>query len=132
MNPGFIQQLSPLITLSVGAAVTNVLENNVMERLAWLEVVFANIDPRVSHGLPFVFITSNHESMHQINIRDTNLNHEQDAEIREVAPRIIPVLGSRLESQYMRIAEASPRDLSLRRIPPLARSARELMAVAEQ
>lgn len=32
----------------------------------------------------------------------------------------------------MRIAEANPRDLSLRRIPPLARSARELVAVAEQ
>ncbi|KAL8786605.1 MAG: hypothetical protein Q9195_008127 [Heterodermia aff. obscurata] len=101
LNPGFIQQLSPLITLSVGAAVTNLLENNVMERLAWLEVVFANIDPR-------------------------------DSEIREVAPRIIPVLGSRLESQYMRTAEANPRDLSLRRIPPLARSARELVAIAEQ
>lgn len=32
----------------------------------------------------------------------------------------------------MRISEANPRDLALRRIPPLARTARELVAVAEQ
>ena len=54
LNPGFLQQLSPLITLSVGAAVTNTLESTVMERLAWLETVFANIDPRVSLTNPFV------------------------------------------------------------------------------
>ena len=103
-----------------------------MERLAWLEVVFANIDPRVSHASPFVLIAPDHKSIHIINTGDNNLYYEQDSEIREVAPRIIPVLGSRLESQYMRTAEANPRDLSLRRIPPLARSARELVAVAEQ
>ena len=103
-----------------------------MERLAWLEVVFANIDPRVSHASPFVLIIPNPKSVQIFNTRDTNLNYEQDSEIREVAPRIIPVLGSRLESQYMRTAEANPRDLSLRRIPALARSARELVALAEQ
>lgn len=103
-----------------------------MERFAWLEVVFANIDPRVS--LASLFVPSASLIHGFIPNYSELLIHgcAQDPEIREVAPRIIPVLGSRLESQYMRIAEANPRDLSLRRIPPLARSARELVAVAEQ
>ncbi|KAI9873158.1 MAG: hypothetical protein M1830_000760 [Pleopsidium flavum] len=45
-SPAYLQQLSPLIALSVGAAVTNSLETHVMERLHWLETVFATIDPR--------------------------------------------------------------------------------------
>ena len=48
-NPGFLQQLSPLVTISVGAAITGNLDVNIMERLAWLEAVLANIDPRVMH-----------------------------------------------------------------------------------
>lgn len=44
-NPSYLQQLPPLVVFSVGAAVTSSLENNVMERLAWLETVFASVDP---------------------------------------------------------------------------------------
>ncbi|MCJ1470571.1 hypothetical protein MMC07_009217 [Pseudocyphellaria aurata] len=44
-NPSYLQQLPPLVVFSVGAAVTSSLENNVMERLAWLETVFATVDP---------------------------------------------------------------------------------------
>jgi hypothetical protein len=50
----------------------------------------------------------------------------QDPEIREVAPRIMDVLCQRLESEYMRISMANPRDLSLHKIPLLVRQAREL------
>ena len=51
-DPTFVQQLSPLVGISVGAAVTSSLENNVSERLAWLENVFATLDPRVSDVCP--------------------------------------------------------------------------------
>jgi hypothetical protein len=94
-DPSYLRHLPPLVILSVGAAVTSSLENNVMDRLAWLETVFATIDPR-------------------------------DPEIREVAPRIMDVLCQRLESEYMRISMANPRDLSLHKIPLLVRQAREL------
>lgn len=66
LNPGFIQHLSPLITLSVGAAVTNTLDSSVMERLAWLEIVFANIDPRVSRASPFALVVLVHDPFHPI------------------------------------------------------------------
>ena len=46
-SPAYLQQLSPLIALSVGAAVTSSLETHVVERLDWLETVFATINPRV-------------------------------------------------------------------------------------
>jgi len=49
-SPAYLQLLSPLIALSVGAAVTNSLETHVTERLDWLETVFATINPRVCSG----------------------------------------------------------------------------------
>ena len=49
-SPAYLQHLSPLVALSVGAAVTSTLETNIMERLTWLETVFATIDPRVSQS----------------------------------------------------------------------------------
>lgn len=48
-RPAYLQHLSPLVALSVGAAVTSTLETNIMERLTWLETVFATIDPRVCY-----------------------------------------------------------------------------------
>lgn len=48
-SPAYLQHVSPLVALSVGAAVTSRLETNIMERLTWLETVFATIDPRVCY-----------------------------------------------------------------------------------
>lgn len=49
-----------------------------------------------------------------------------DQEIRELAPRIMDILGQRLNSLYMTIAGSNPQDPILRMIPPLSRRAREL------
>jgi hypothetical protein len=46
-NPAFIQELSPLVALSVSAAVTSSLESNLVERLRWLEAVLGTINPTV-------------------------------------------------------------------------------------
>lgn len=43
-----------------------------------------------------------------------------------MVPRIMDVLVQRLESEYMRISMANPRDPSLHKIPILARKAREM------
>ncbi|KAI9716916.1 MAG: hypothetical protein M1812_005065 [Candelaria pacifica] len=45
-SANYIQHLTPLVALSVSAAVTSSLENFIMERLNWLETVFATINPR--------------------------------------------------------------------------------------
>ena len=84
-----------------------------MDRLAWLETVFETIDPRVSKLCPALW-------------SDLANSTHQDPEIREVAPRIMDVLSQRLESEYMRISLANPRDPSLQKIPPLVRQARGL------
>jgi hypothetical protein len=52
----------------------------------------------------------------------------QNPEISEVAGRILEVLNQRLEGEYMRIAEEDPQSPALRKIPALARHARELRA----
>jgi len=45
-NPEYLQQCSPLVTLSVAAAVTASLKTNVAERLDWLDVILSTIDAR--------------------------------------------------------------------------------------
>ncbi|KAL9614396.1 MAG: hypothetical protein Q9167_001126 [Letrouitia subvulpina] len=45
-DPSYLRQLSPLINLSVGAAITTSLENHLTERLTWLEVILSTISPR--------------------------------------------------------------------------------------
>lgn len=82
-----------------------------MERLSWLETVFATVDPRVSQ---------------RYLLQSRLTNTLQDPEIREVAPRIMDVLSQRLEGEYMRISIANPQDPTLRKIPALVRHAREL------
>ncbi|EGC48094.1 conserved hypothetical protein [Histoplasma capsulatum var. duboisii H88] len=95
LDPSFLSNLSPLVVLSVSAAVTSSFETNVMDRLNWLERVFQAVKVR-------------------------------DPEIYEVAPKIMTVLIQRLEALYMAIAENTPHDPVLRRIPRLTRWARDL------
>lgn len=99
-NPGYLGQASPLVILSVGAAVTTSLATNVMERLSWLETVFHSVNPR-------------------------------DPDIRDVVGKILEILSQRLEGEYMRIAEEEPQNPALRKIPGLARQARELKSYTE-
>ncbi|KAL1636920.1 hypothetical protein SLS56_001017 [Neofusicoccum ribis] len=94
-NPAYIQSLTPLVALSVSAAVSSSLDSNIPERLMWLDAVFGTIEPR-------------------------------DPDIREVAPKIMDVLSSRLQAAYMQIAESNPGDPVLRKISMLSRRAREL------
>ncbi|KZF20649.1 hypothetical protein L228DRAFT_176235 [Xylona heveae TC161] len=45
-NPEYMRSLSPLVTLSVSAAVTSSLNDNLLERFHWLETIFATLDTR--------------------------------------------------------------------------------------
>ena len=54
----------------------------------------------------------------------------QDPEIRDVAGKILEILITRLEGEYMSIAEEDPQNPALRKIPSLARQARELKSHA--
>ncbi|MCJ1377162.1 hypothetical protein MMC17_000254 [Xylographa soralifera] len=45
-NPAYLRQCQSLVTLSVGAAVTSALDNNLSERLDWLEVVLSILNPQ--------------------------------------------------------------------------------------
>jgi hypothetical protein len=99
------------VALSVGVAVTSSLQTNVMERLAWLEVVLQTVDLRVC-------------ARPSRSLRGTNFL--QDTDIQEVAPKIMDILIARLNELYMSVAKDSPHSPILRRIPALARRATEL------
>ncbi|KAF2660204.1 hypothetical protein K491DRAFT_711978 [Lophiostoma macrostomum CBS 122681] len=44
-NPAYLSHVSPLLNLSTGAVVTDSLDQNLMERLIWLDCVLKNVDP---------------------------------------------------------------------------------------
>ena len=100
-NAGFINQLAPLVVLSIAALITDIDFGNVShltERLTWLQAVLTAIDPR-------------------------------DPDIRGVAPQIFEVLVARLEHGYMGVAEKGDgREDILRRISGLARRVMDLKA----
>lgn len=110
LNPSYLNALSPFVALSVGVAVTSSLQTNAMERLSWLEIALQTLDLRVG----------------SLSCVKCSTNAQQDADIREVAPRIMDILGKRLDALYMIIAQEDPHSPVLRRIPPLARRVREL------
>ncbi|WPH04026.1 Hypothetical protein R9X50_00691000 [Acrodontium crateriforme] len=88
VNPEYLRQVTPLVALSVSAAITASFDTNTDQRLDWLSNVLS-----------------------QINIKD------QD--IMDVAPKIMDVLGQRLQGAYMQISEANPNDIALRKISAL-------------
>ncbi|KAF1961388.1 hypothetical protein CC80DRAFT_464259 [Byssothecium circinans] len=47
-NPQYLDQVTPLLALSTGAVVTNVLDRNLAERLVWLAAVLRNVNPHDS------------------------------------------------------------------------------------
>jgi hypothetical protein len=55
INPAYLQRLSPLVSLSVSAALTSSFERNVDERLSWLNTVLSTInlnDPEIREVAP--------------------------------------------------------------------------------
>ena len=58
-NPGYLSRIAPLLILSTGAVVTTSLEENLVERLMWLDAVLRNIDPSVSSAFLFPHVFTN-------------------------------------------------------------------------
>lgn len=117
-NPGFVAQLSPLVTLSISAAVTSTLDTNLKERLIWLEIVFSAVDIRVCDPAAKTATTFAQDA-----------DSLQDPDLIDVAPRIMDVLSQRLQSAYMAVSEEDSNNPILRKISVLARRANELKAM---
>ncbi|KAK2879555.1 hypothetical protein FQN49_000748 [Arthroderma sp. PD_2] len=94
-NPSYLATLSPLVALSVSAAVTSSMQSNVAQRLTWLQ-----------------------QALRTVNVGDPAIS--------EVAPRIMDILIQRLEGLFLSIAETSPNDPLLHRIPPITQWAAAL------
>jgi hypothetical protein len=111
-----LQQVSPLVALSVSAAITSSFETNVELRLEWLGTIVSNIDASVS--------STHLKQTLSLHVTDSN---DQDSDIRDVAPKIMEVLYQRLQGAYMQLAEMEPRDdNALRKMVALTRQIAEV------
>ncbi|EME85587.1 uncharacterized protein MYCFIDRAFT_59767 [Pseudocercospora fijiensis CIRAD86] len=99
VKPSYLQSLSPLVALTVSAAITSSFDTYINERLDWLERV-----------------------LQQVNV--------QDADIMDVAPKIMDVLSQRLQGAYMAISEERPSDPLLKKISNINRSVQEVRRIA--
>jgi hypothetical protein len=116
LNPLYLQQVSPLVALSVSAAITSSFETNVELRLEWLGTIVSNIDASVS--------STHLKQTLSLHVTDSN---DQDSDIRDVAPKIMEVLYQRLQGAYMQLAEMEPRDdNALRKMVALTRQIAEV------
>nr|OQO16468.1 hypothetical protein B0A51_16300 [Rachicladosporium sp. CCFEE 5018] len=101
LNPLYLQQVSPLVALSVSAAITASFETNVEKRLEWLGTIVGNIDVQV-RGL---------SDGGGLGVFGDDADFEmKDGDIRDVAPKIMDVLYQRLQGAYMQLAEREVRD----------------------
>ncbi|KAJ9143336.1 Muc1 extracellular alpha--glucan glucosidase [Pleurostoma richardsiae] len=89
-NPAFVRELNPLLLLSVAATISADIEGALLrEKLAWIELVL---------------------------ITFSNLMSTTDNQVREVTPKIMGIIKSRLESLFMRITNAAPGDPILKNL----------------
>lgn len=116
INPSYLEEMSALIILSVSAAVTDSLETNILQRLAWLEVGLHIINPAVS------------SSLFHFNINKA-LTVTQTPEITDVFPKVLEVMQTRLQQAYMTIAERNHVDPILRNVATLNARVQEMKNV---
>jgi len=115
-NPAYLSQVSPLLALSTGAVVSDALDRNLPERLVWLDAVLRSVNPSVS--LPDL-------------LQDFAANTlVQDAEIRDIVPKIMDVIKQRLTSAYIQLNETTSGSPLLRRISSLVNRCAEMTRAA--
>ncbi|OJZ83493.1 hypothetical protein ASPFODRAFT_50227 [Aspergillus luchuensis CBS 106.47] len=87
LNPSYLTSLSPIVSLSVGVAVTSSLQTNIMQRLTWLEVVLQTVnpmDPDIRELVPRIMdILSQRLEALYMSVAETS---PHDPIIRKIAP----------------------------------------------
>jgi hypothetical protein len=115
-DPSYLSQVSPLLALSTGAVVSDSLGRNLTERLMWLDAVLRSVNANVS-------ITSN------AHLALPNMV-PQDAEIRDIIPKIMDVVIQRLTAAYIQLNESTSGSPLLRIISQLVNKCNEMTRAA--
>jgi hypothetical protein len=115
-DPNYLSQVSPLLALSTGAVVSESLERNLTQRLVWLNAVFQSVNPNVSTSFHHHVALANEPS--------------QDAEIRDIIPKIMDVVIQRLTAAYIQLNESTPGSPLLRAISQLVTKCNEMTRAA--
>jgi hypothetical protein len=117
-NPGFLSQLQPLLLLSVGATVSTVLDGDfVTQKLAWTEMVILSLHQMV-HNLVSLSLV-----LWLLFYRELQLTATfptQDEQVREVTPKIMTLLKTRIEHLFLRISRQAPHDPMLKILTNMA------------
>ncbi|KAI3398542.1 hypothetical protein diail_9066 [Diaporthe ilicicola] len=117
-DASFIQNLNPLLLLTVAATVTANLENPQLlhTKLGWTEVVLVTFfealprivsDPTIcSHT--FRLLLGMEQRLTRLQI--------QEGQVREITPKVMSLLKGRLEHMFLRLSSTMPSDPALRNI----------------
>ncbi|RYO81012.1 hypothetical protein DL766_009642 [Monosporascus sp. MC13-8B] len=103
-NPNFLQELPVLVSLSVGAVISEELDGPLLrERVSWLEIIL--------HGL--------HSTLPDI-----------DHQIRDVVPNIMSQFIARLEALFLQVSSRAPSDPILKHLSNMNLMANRVRDVA--
>jgi len=101
-NPEFIRDMNAVILLSIGAAVSDKLDDMLMlERLSYLEMVVASLQSQITAG------------------------NADDA--RSHIPKIIGTWIQRLEHLFLQITAINPQDMHLKQVQSLVASSKRII-----
>lgn len=119
-KPDFIQELNPLLLLSIGSAISSGIENQkLLERLSWLELILAVLQSHVNVQ-DLVSLNLHHTIFHTLTVI-------QQEEVREHVPKIIAHYITRLEHVFMVISNTNAQEPVLKRISMLVTASNRLL-----
>ncbi|KAM3077393.1 hypothetical protein ACMFMG_006740 [Clarireedia jacksonii] len=102
-SPKFIQELSPLLLLSLGAIITMELADELMEqRLAWTETILGSFQLKMVNGY-------------------------LDDQVADLVPKIMNIYIQRLEHLFMRVTNVSPQDMLLKKLSQMVTTANRIL-----
>ncbi|KAJ5693257.1 hypothetical protein N7462_002680 [Penicillium macrosclerotiorum] len=111
MDPGYLNRLTLLVRLSVGAAVTSSLQTNVNRRLQWLSVALDGVDPqKIQVCFSSIIRLDCHTCSYKVLFQDPTqrMSLLENRDMREVVPLTANILTQRLNALYRTLAQANP------------------------
>lgn len=120
-NPVFVHELQPLLLLSVGATLSVDLSRNtqkLMKKVNLLEVVIYAFNQNLG-----TLVGSPSNPTHPTKGALTSPLSLQDDQVREVTPKIMTMLKTRIEQLFLDISRVAPHDASLKTLSNMSQVA---------
>ena len=123
-KPTFVQNLSPLLLLSLGASITSDFSDMLNDRLNWIETIVESVSSRIDGGdVPgYVQLLQSMTSQPELLLPPSE-------DVLDLIPKVLRIYIQRLEHLFMRISNANERDPARKRVSLLSARATKIVDI---